>query len=146
MGLQRVLQTVRSAKRVHISWLMKADAIIQGLPLEVDQVPMDSHECKFGQWLYGEGQCCAELESFKALEKPHNELHDLYSQLYSAIYDQSEPTFISGLFGKKRKMNQQKLEIAQSLFPEFKKRSDTLIRQLEALEQDILKLPNAKNL
>ena len=146
MGLQRVLQTIRSAKRVHTSWVMKADAIIQGLPLDIDQVPMHSHECAFGQWYYGEGKCCAELDSFTALEKPHNELHDIYAELYSVIYDQADHSFISGLFGNKRKMNKQKLEKAQSLFPEFKKRSDILLKQLDVLERDVLNLPNAKNL
>lgn len=143
MTIQDILQTVRTAKRAHISWVMKADALIHGIPLEKSQVPLDGTECSFGKWYYGQGQCCSELPSFKALEKPHMELHSTYARIFSAIYEKSDLSFLSGMFGKKKKVNQKKLEQARSLFPELKMHSDILVKQLEILENDILNLPNA---
>lgn len=143
MSIQDILQTVRTAKRAHISWVMKADAIIHGLALEQNQVPLDGTECSFGQWYYGQGRTCAELPSFKALEKTHNDLHATYARIFSAIYGKSDHSFLSELFGKTKKVDQRKLELARSLFPELKKHSDTMIKQLEILENDIINLPNA---
>ena len=143
MTIQDILQTVRTARRAHISWVMKADAIIHGIPLDQNQVPLDSTECSFGQWYYGKGRCCAELPSFEALEKTHNDLHDTYASIFSAIYGKSDRSFLSGLFGKTKKLDKQNLELARSLFPELKKHSDAMVKQLEILENDIINLPNA---
>jgi len=143
MTIQDILQTVRTAKRAHISWVMKADALIHGIPLEESQIPMDGTECSFGKWYYGQGQCCIELPSFKALEKPHMELHSTYAKIFSAIYEKSEHSLLSSMFGKKKKVDQQKLELVRSLFTELKVYSDDLIDKLEILENDILNLPNA---
>lgn len=70
-----LLKTVRSARRTHIRWAMKADALIHGIPLEKEQVPVNGTECSFGKWFYGEGQSLSALPSYKALEKPHFDLH-----------------------------------------------------------------------
>lgn len=143
MSIKDILQTLRSAKRAHVSWVMNADAILHGIPLEEDQVPLNSTECSFGQWYYGTGQCCKELPSFKALEQTHTNLHSTYATIFSAIYQKTDHSYLSGLFGKKRKINKPDLELARSLFPELKKQSDTLVKQLEKLENDIINLPNA---
>lgn len=143
MTIQDILQTVRSAKRAHISWVMKADALIHGIPLEKNQIPLDGTECSFGQWYYGAGQCCKELPSFKVLEKSHSALHATYARIFAAIYEKTDHSYLSGLFGKTRKIKPPNLKLARSLFPELKMLSDTLIKQLEILENDIINLPNA---
>lgn len=51
-----ILEHLRGAKAVHIKWTQKAKLLISGLSIKEDAIPVDSTECKFGKWFYGEGQ------------------------------------------------------------------------------------------
>jgi hypothetical protein len=52
---ESTLEQLRNAKKAHIAWVQRANALIEGLPVEQQQVPVNCTECKFGIWFYGEG-------------------------------------------------------------------------------------------
>ena len=69
------------AIRSYYEWVQRARALTEGLPVEKEAIPMDSTECAFGQWFYGEGQkigIMPGMDCFKEIERKHSELHEVY--------------------------------------------------------------------
>ena len=138
MDNDQIIQKIRDAKRSHVSWVMKADALIHGIPLEKNQVPLDGTECAFGHWYYGEGQNLSHLISFKELEKPHFDLHSSYAEIFKLLFGETRQSLLSKLFGSSKKINEVNVELARKLFSELKKHSDIVIEKLEMLEKEFL--------
>ncbi len=141
MNKIEVIQKVRAAKQAHMSWVMKADALIHGIPLEKEQVPVDGTECIFGQWYYGDGQSLNHLASFKAIEQPHFDLHSTYEQIFKILFDSNDKSFITSLFGTSKKQEEANLQKARLLFPQLKKHSEVVIQYLDKLEDEIQAMP-----
>lgn len=65
----------------HLRFLQKINAFFQDASVLSLDVEADDHNCRLGQWLYGEGRKQAELAHpklapmLKALEAPHERLH-----------------------------------------------------------------------
>jgi len=53
MKLSDVISKVHNARAAHKAWVARAEALVAGMPLEKEQVPMLPTECIFGQWYYG---------------------------------------------------------------------------------------------
>lgn len=139
-----LLHKINAAKRAHVSWVMKADALIQGIPLEKEQVPVNGTECAFGQWYYGEGQGLISLEEFKAIEEPHFKLHHSYAKIFKLLFEDDDHSFLSKLFGQNKRHEAVKLEQAKLLFPELKKHSEEVVRHLDNLSTQIEKISDKK--
>ena len=137
MNKMEVIKKVRAAKQAHMSWVMKADALIHGIPLEKEQVPVDGTACIFGHWYYGEGQNLHHLDSFKAIEQPHFDLHSTYAQIFKILFDSDDKSFLSKLFGTSQKQEEAKLLEARQIFPQLKKHSEVVIKHLDELEREI---------
>ena len=137
MDKNKLIYQIREAKRAHVSWVMKADALIQGIPLEQDQVPVNGTECKFGHWYYGEGQNLSFLQSYKAIEQPHFNLHSTYAQIFKLLFDETRQGMLEKLFGKSKKAEEVKLLKARQMFPELRKHSEEVIAALEGLEAEL---------
>ena len=56
MNNELTLDHLHAAKKAHISWVSKAKALIEGLPIEKNQIPVDCTACKFGEWFYSDAQ------------------------------------------------------------------------------------------
>ena len=56
MNKNEIIALIRDAKSGHKKWTENAISLIQGFPLDKDQVPINATECTFGKWYYGEGQ------------------------------------------------------------------------------------------
>lgn len=134
------LQKINAAKRAHISWVMKADALIQGIPLEKEQVPINGTECIFGQWYYGEGQDLMSLKEFKAIEQPHFNLHHTYAKIFRLLFEKEDHSLLSKFFGQNRRHETIKVEQAKLLFPELKKHSEEVVKHLDILSARIEKI------
>jgi hypothetical protein len=139
MNKQKIIQNIQAAKRAHISWVMKADALIHGIPLEKDQVPVNGTECIFGKWYYGEAQIFNKLPEFKAIEQPRFDLHSTYARIFKLLYESDEGSFLSKLFGKSQKLKESNLKEARNIFPELKAHSEIVVKRLENLEQAVQK-------
>ncbi|MES0326916.1 MAG: CZB domain-containing protein [Gammaproteobacteria bacterium] len=137
MNKTEAVNKIRAAKQAHMSWVMKADALIYGIPLENNQVPVDGTECIFGQWYYGEGQNLKYLASFKAIEQPHFELHSTYAQIFKLLFESDDKSFLKKLFGQSSKQSEANTQKARELFPKLKEYSNEVIKYLDVLDSEI---------
>ncbi len=75
--------SIEKAKVAHNMWKLKLLKFIEG-ELEMDPSELVDHtQCYLGKWYYSVGkEHCGHLDSFKAIEAPHVELHRLAREIY----------------------------------------------------------------
>ncbi|MEA3523195.1 MAG: CZB domain-containing protein [Campylobacterota bacterium] len=137
---EETLAQLRNAKKAHIKWVHRARALTEGLPVEKDAIPMDSTECLFGQWFYGDGQALGVMpgmDCFKEIERKHNELHDAYLKIFKIYFGEMNRSFFSKIFNLKKKISHNEHEIALDYFGNLKAISEELLEQIEKLERRI---------
>jgi methyl-accepting chemotaxis protein len=73
------------AKTDHRGFVGKVASCLRG-ESAMDQVKMaDHHTCRFGKWYYKEGlEICGGMDSFRAVEPPHEKIHQLAKQAVAA--------------------------------------------------------------
>lgn len=145
MKKDETLTHLRDAKKAHISWVQRAHALIEGLPVEKEQVPVSCTECKFGLWFYGDGQALnmmPGMDCLKEIETLHFELHDVYMKIFKIYFAEDERSFFSKLFGSRKKISAEKQDIAKHYYAQLKDISDKLIVTIERLERRLFALSN----
>lgn len=105
-----VITTLKLAAVSHRAWVSNAQALIDGVPLDKDKVPVSATECEFGKWYYGDGQCLKSIPGFKEIEKPHDNLHQTYAEIFALLYgeENKKPSFFSKLIGRAQKAEAEK--------------------------------------
>ncbi|WP_457600354.1 methyl-accepting chemotaxis protein [Hydrogenivirga sp.] len=75
--------SIEKAKVAHNMWKLKLLKFVEG-ELEMDPSELVDHtQCYLGKWYYSLGkEHCGHLDSFKAIEPPHIELHKLAREIY----------------------------------------------------------------
>ncbi|KOR33512.1 hypothetical protein TI05_00550 [Achromatium sp. WMS3] len=133
------LAAIRKAKSSHIKWRAFAQALIAGVEVSDDKIPKRHTECEFGKWYHGIGKKhLGHLESFKAIDAPHEVLHAVYARIYEALHD-TEETVWAKLFTNNTERNRRKLESAQALMVELVAISETLLLTIGMLEQEVMR-------
>jgi hypothetical protein len=143
MNKEETLTHLRNAKKAHITWVHRAHALIEGLPVEKEQVPVSCTDCKFGQWFYGEGQRLAMMPSMdclKEIETLHFELHDMYMKIFKIYFSDEDRSFFSKFFGTRKKISQEQQDVAKTYYGELKTISEKLIITIERLERRLFAL------
>jgi hypothetical protein len=141
MNRNDVIVTLREAARAHKQWVTDALALIQGVPLDKEKVPVNSTECSFGKWYYGDGQNLRELQGFKEIEDSHDKLHRIYMEIFAIIFGEVQgPSFFNRLFGLSHKIAAANREAAMEKFHLLEQHSDTILKQLLFLEKIIMAL------
>lgn len=143
MKKEETLTHLHNAKKAHISWVHRAHALIEGLPVEKEQVPVSCTDCKFGQWFYGEGQRLNRIPSMdclKEIETLHYELHDIYMKIFKIYFSDEDRSFFSKFFGTRKKISPESQEIAKEHYKELKTISEKLITAIERLERRLFAL------
>lgn len=143
MKKEETLTHLRNAKKAHISWVHRAHALIEGLPVEKEQVPVSCTDCKFGLWFYGEGQRLNKIPSMdclKEIEQQHFELHDIYMKIFKIYFSDEDRSFFAKFFGTRKKIAPENQEIAKEHYKELKVVSEKLIASIERLERRLLAL------
>ncbi len=138
MKLSDVVANLHNARAAHKAWVRRAEGLVAGLPLEKDQVPMLSTDCMFGKWYYGSGQRLRKLPAYKALEKPHDQLHQTYMQIFKLLFDEPDVSALGRLFGKAKKAKAAQLKQAENLIPHLRALSDEVCDILENLETQVV--------
>ncbi len=138
MNKDKIIETIRAAKRAHMSWVMKAAALIEGIPLEKEQVPINGTECIFGHWYYGEGQSLSFLPSFKTIEEPHFNLHTTYAKIFTLLFEEPDISLMSRLLGKSKAAKAENVANAKKMFSTLKAHSEVVVLHLEKLEKEVL--------
>jgi hypothetical protein len=134
-----VMTTLKLAAVSHRAWLSNAQALIDGIPLDKDKVPVSATECEFGKWYYGDGQRLKSIPGFKEIEKPHDNLHQTYAEIFTLLYgeESKKSSFFSKLIGRAQKAAAEKQEAAKVKSLVLKDRSTEVVDRLEQLEKMI---------
>jgi len=147
MNKEETLAHLRNAKKAHITWVQRANALIEGLPIEKEQVPVGCTECKFGLWFYGEGQALGmipNMDCLKEIEKLHFELHDVYMKIFKIYFSDEDRSLFSKFFGTRKKVTSLNQEIAKDYYTQLKMVSEKLVDGLDRLERRIYALQEGK--
>lgn len=132
------LEHLSAAKKAHIKWVNRAKSLVEGLPVEKDAIPVDSTECKFGQWFYGEGQklnAFPNMECLSNIETLHFHLHDIYLKIFKLYFGETNRSFFSKLFQMKKKVSEQEKEMAKDYFVQLESISKELLEGIGKLER-----------
>jgi len=144
MELSEIIQRIRSAKSAHLGWVNRARSLINGLPVDHEKIPVMSCDCAFGRWYYGDGQPLSKLESFRALEVPHNELHEIYAEIFDLLFETTRPGFMDKITGDYKRQKAEKRLSAQARFHDLQQSSNVIITRLGTLERELRQLPVAE--
>lgn len=137
MDKRQVIAHLRAAKSAHIKWRSYAQALIAGLPLDESQVPVIHTDCAFGRWYYGPGQQLSSLESFHAIEVPHEAMHAVYMQIFQLLFETEDRGFFQRLIGGAAKKSERQGQINARL-DTLIELSKTLLAAIELLEQEVM--------
>jgi len=151
MTKEEVLEHLRSAKSAHIKWVQKAKLLINGIDVEESAIPVDSTECNFGKWFYGDGQVLNSLsnnplECMQSIEKLHFKLHDQYLQIFNIYFSQEKKAgFFAKLLGMKRKeISKTEHDLAEKYYFEMEDISKQLLEEINRLERRLIAIPKSK--
>ena len=136
MDKTEVITNLKLAAVSHRAWLSNALALIDGIPLDKDKVPVSATECEFGKWYYGDGQRMKTLPGFKEIERPHDNLHQTYAEICTLLYGEEgkKPSFFCRLIGSAQKAAVKKREAAKAKSLILKDHSTEVVDQLEQLQ------------
>jgi len=149
MTKENIIGHLRAAKTAHIKWVQKAKILISGIEVEKDSIPVNSTECKFGQWFYGDGQALNALsnnppECMIAIEELHTELHSIYMKIFRIYFSKPSGGFFSKLFGNKNKITKEEQEKAEEYFENLEEVSKKLLDEINRLERRLLAVPDER--
>ena len=86
-----IMKRLKSARLSHLIWRNYAQALISGIAIDKEKVPVVHTDCDFGQWYYGDGQLLSSFPSFQAIEAPHKNLHSEYMQICIGLFGDECP-------------------------------------------------------
>jgi hypothetical protein len=135
-----IITRLLDAKKAHRRWVSNAQILMQGIPVQNDQLPLNETECGFGEWYYGEGQALRKYDVYKAIEAPHTALHNTYLQIFNLLFRKRKVSLFARLLGNKAEPTETELEEAKKLFSSLNTESQTIMEQLDALEDIILSM------
>lgn len=138
MNKKEVLSQLRGAKSAHIQWRSYAQALIVGIPVQQDHVPVIHTECKFGKWYYGPGQQLSSLSSYGAIDTPHEMLHQIYMKIFKLLFGEDDRSALKKLFGSKAKNKQKNQQEAEALMQKMLSVSNTLLEAINLLEREVM--------
>ncbi|WP_446011306.1 CZB domain-containing protein [Candidatus Electrothrix sp.] len=138
MNKNEVIATLNSAILSHKKWVSNALALIEGVPLDKEQVPVNSTECEFGKWFYSVGQNLIDIPGFKDIEESHDKLHRTYMEIFAILFGEgSEPSFFNKLIGRSNKVVAANRKQAMGKYSILERQSKTIITQLQQIEKII---------
>ncbi|HHO70382.1 MAG TPA: hypothetical protein ENN02_02770, partial [Halothiobacillus sp.] len=112
--------------------------LVQGIPIEKDQIPVLHTDCDFGRWYYNEGQVLMVFKEFKEIEEVHMALHRAYAQVFKLITEEENASMFSKLLGIAKRHHEKNEPIIKQKMMELEEASRAMIRRLDALEAKLL--------
>ena len=138
MPVPDTIKQLRAARAAHKAWVVRAEALVNGLPVDKNQIPVVATECGFGKWYYGEGSQLHGFSVFDQVEPVHNALHEVYMDIFKLL--SAEVSGMGKLFGQAKKAKKAALYEAEMLLPKLHSHYDEIIVLLALLEKDYLAL------
>jgi len=137
MKLFDAVVQLRHARAAHKAWVARAEGLVAGLPLEKEQVPLLPTDCQFGKWYDGSAQSLRKLPAYQQLEKPHDQLHRVYMQIFKLLYDEPDVSGWARFLGQGKKVKAENLKKAEELLKPLRHCSDEVCALLERLEEQV---------
>jgi len=144
MTKDEAVSQIRAARIGHKQWVSFAEALLEGIPLDQEKVPLTPAECQFGKWYYREGRGLADLPSFQKLEEPHDAIHQIYQRIFAILFEENQPSRLARFFGTAANQQAEQKEKARALMPHLKDYSDQIILLLDELEKEICAMDQAE--
>ncbi len=135
-----ILKSIRVARCSHVQWVDYAKALVNGLEITKEQIPLEVTTCEFGQWLYSDGHILLSIfkkEVIEKLESKHKSLHDIYMKIFKIYFNPSKLSFWDKILKRQKKISATKEHIAIQHFVELEKVSFELISFLNLIEKKI---------
>ncbi len=140
MDKATLMQQLRAAKSAHIQWRARAQALVSGLELDENSIPVLHTDCKFGKWYYGHGQVLSHIPAYREIDEIHERLHLTYMTIFKTLFGDDDRSKLSKLFGSSKKHDQSKLKKASLILPELVDISKEMLFTIETLENHIRKM------
>lgn len=137
MSKKDIISQLRAAKSAHIQWRSYAQALVAGIPVEQDHVPVIHTTCKFGKWYYGPGQQLSSLSSYGAIETPHEMLHQIYMKIFKLLFGEDDRSALQKIFGSNAKVKKEHYNEAEDLMINLLSVSGTLLEAINILETEV---------
>ena len=137
MDKKEVIMQLRQAKSAHIQWRSYAQALVAGIPVEKDSVPVIHTDCKFGKWMYGPGQQLSSLSLFSAIDVPHEMLHQIYMKIFKLLFGDDDRSALVKIFSSKSRLKQENQYEAEELLAKLVSVSKTLLEAIAQLESEV---------
>lgn len=133
---EEIIAIIRNAKLSHKRWLENAVSLIEGMPLDKNQVPVNSTDCSFGQWYYGDGQSLKSISVYREIETYHDALHRAYREIFVILFGEESHniSFLARLFGQANKLPHEKQLLARGKLPAVEQHSKAIMKKLDELE------------
>lgn len=149
MNKEEVLTHLRSAKAAHIKWVERARLLINGVKIDESSIPVNSTECKFGQWFYTDGQVLNSLsnnplECMQNIEQLHSKLHGVYMQIFKIYFNDTNKSFFSKFFKTSKKITPEEATEALNYYKELEIISTELLEELNRLERRLVAVSEEK--
>ena len=131
---KEALDNLRRAKGAHIKWRAYAQALVSGVQVSDDKIPVEHTDCAFGQWYHGLGkEQLGHLTSYEGIYTPHEMLHEIYKRIFSVMHEEDK----GGLFTSKTAREHEKMQLARQYMEELVGVSETLLTALDILEEEL---------
>jgi len=140
---KEALDKLRKAKGAHIKWRAYAQALVSGVSVDEDKIPVEHTSCAFGQWYHNDGKLMlGHLVSYDSIYTPHEMLHEIYKRIFHVLHSEGSSGIFKKLFSSKGARENERLELARNYMEELVGVSETLLTALDILEQEIRELPD----
>ena len=133
------IHRLREARRSHTQWVRRAKGLISGQALDKDSIPELPTDCSFGTWYYGAGQDLSTLPSFPEIESPHTELHNIYRDIINHLFEETDHSLLSDMFGQSHE-HEEKIGEAKKQLVRLEAVSENIVGLMESLENEIAEL------
>ena len=139
MNKSELISIITNAKQSHKKWVENARSLVEGIPLDKNQIPVNATDCNFGRWYYGKGQALIKMASFKELEDQHDLLHQTYREIFVLLFgeEKKDQSFFSRLFGSSQKSSEKNHQLAKDKVVILVEQSKVVLKKLDELERMI---------
>ena len=127
MKITDIINHLEQARMSHLRWIANAEALIEGVPLDKESVPLLDTDCAFGQWYYGEGRILRHFQHYNMLQHYHHQVHRIYMDIFTILYGETDKKSILQWLGIQRELHDDKRQKAQALLPQLKNASQELL-------------------
>lgn len=137
MDKEALIARMDAAVLAHETWLAKAIALIEGIMLMKEDIPLKPTECEFGRWYYGEGQFLRPLVHFREVEPLHDALHATYAEIVAILFEQRQRTtlFFDRFIGHPSGCSERDRDLARQKCKALEQHSRDLIKKMTVLRK-----------